>query len=96
MSIILNDLGRYDEGKKKVFEDAKKILDESKVKDDPYINEKLATKHDELADIYFRYGRYKEALEQFYKTLSLSSRKAETSMRIVECYLHLNDFTKSY
>jgi tetratricopeptide (TPR) repeat protein len=53
LSIILNDLGRYDEGQK-VFEEAKGILDRKKVTSDPYIEEKIAGKHEELADLYFQ------------------------------------------
>ncbi|MCH2533170.1 MAG: tetratricopeptide repeat protein [Bdellovibrionales bacterium] len=94
LSIILNDLGRYDEGQK-VFNDAKKVLDETRVKDDPFINEKLSTKHDELGDLYLHYGRPKEALEQFYKSLNLTTRKAEVTMKVVECYVKSGDLKKA-
>lgn len=88
LSIILNDLGRYDEGKE-VFETAQALLDRKKQKSDPYVNEKFAIKHDELGELYFQNKRYNEALEQFYKALSLSTRKAEITMKIVECYIKL-------
>jgi tetratricopeptide (TPR) repeat protein len=39
LSIILNDIGRYDEGKK-VFQDAKKLIDLRSGRADPYIDEK--------------------------------------------------------
>jgi len=89
LSIILNDLGRYDEGRK-VFEDAKMLLAQGG-KDDPYVNEKLALKHDELGELYFRYQRYMEALDQYYKALSLSTRKPELTMKVVECHLRSGD-----
>lgn len=88
LSIILNDLGRYDEGKQ-VFLEAQGILDRSKGKEDPHINEKLASKHEEIADLYYQYKRYKEALEQLLKALSLSSRKPEITMRIADTYVQL-------
>ncbi len=94
LSIILNDLGRYDEGKK-VFEDAKKILDQNKVSHDPYVDEKLASRHEELADVYFQYGRYNEALEQLLKAQRLSSRRAEISMRLTECFVKLGEISKA-
>lgn len=94
LSIILNDLGRYDEGRK-VFEEAKTMLAQVSAESDPYVNEKLALKHDELGELYFQYSRYKEALEQFYKALNLSSRKAEITMKIVESFVQLEDFDKS-
>ncbi|MCB0364294.1 MAG: tetratricopeptide repeat protein [Bdellovibrionaceae bacterium] len=94
LSIILNDLGRYDEGRK-VFEEAQAMLDRQKTDSDPYINEKLAIKHDELGELYCRYGRTKEGLEQYFKALSLSARKPELTMKIAECFVKLEDFTKA-
>lgn len=86
LSIILNDIGRYDEGKK-VFQDAKKLIDLRAGRTDPYIDEKIANKHEELADLYFQYKKYSEALEQLLKAQKLSSRKAEITMRIAEIYV---------
>ncbi len=94
LSIILNDLGRYDEGRE-VFESAQSLLERKKLKTDPYINEKFAIKHDELGELYFQHKRFSDALEQFYKALSLSTRKAEISMKIVECYLKLQSTQKA-
>ena len=90
LSIILNDLGRYEEGKK-VFVEAQEALAKRSTEADPYIQEKLATKHDELGELYFQYKRFDEALEQYFKALSLSSRKAELKMKIVECFLKKDD-----
>ncbi len=90
LSIIYNDLGRYEEGKA-VFEEARKILAKGGAKEDPYVNEKLAFKHDELGELYFRYQRYMEALEQYLKSLSLSSRKPELTMKVVECLIRLGE-----
>jgi tetratricopeptide (TPR) repeat protein len=94
LSIILNDLGRYDEGKK-VFEDAKELLDKRKGQSDPWLEEKLASKHEEIADLYFQYQRYQEALEQLLRALKLSARKAELQMRIAECFVKLGDGDKA-
>ena len=52
LSIILNDLGRYEEGQE-VFEVAQKVLEEKKKKNDPFIDKLIAQKHEELGDIYF-------------------------------------------
>lgn len=90
LSIILNDLGRYDEGKK-VFLEAQQALARKSSLPDAYTQEKLATKHDELGELYFQYKRYDEALEQYTKALTLSSRKADLKMKAVECYLKKGD-----
>lgn len=94
LSIIYNDLGKYDEGKQ-VFEDAQKILAQSKAKGDPYIEEKLATKHVELGDLYFQYHRFDEAVEQYYKGVALSTRKPDIQMKIVEVLVRKNQGSKA-
>lgn len=90
LSIILNDIGRYDEGKK-VFDDAKKLLDLRSNRPDPYIDEKIANKHEELADLYFQYKKFPEALEQLLKAQKLSSRRAEITMRISDVLVQMGN-----
>jgi tetratricopeptide (TPR) repeat protein len=94
LSIILNDLGKYDEGKK-VFVDAQDQLERKTGKNDPFIDEKLSSKHEELADLYFQYKRYNEALDQLLKAQKLSTRKAEITMRISEVYVQLGQSERS-
>lgn len=94
LSIILNDIGKYEEGRK-VFDDARELLAKQNSNEDPYINEKFSIKHDELGEMYFQHQRYKDALEQYYKALTLSSRKPELTMKIVECYLRLQESEKA-
>ncbi len=86
LSIILNDIGRYDEAKK-VFEDAKALLDLKKQVPDQNINEKFAVKHAELADLYLQHKYYPEAIEQYNKAFSLSSKKSDFCVRIAETYV---------
>lgn len=88
LSIILNDLGKYEEGKQ-VFLEAQSQLDKKTGRQDPHLDEKLASKHEELADLYYQYRRFSEALEQLLKAQKLSTRKAEITMRISEVYVQL-------
>ncbi|HEY8270171.1 MAG TPA: tetratricopeptide repeat protein [Pseudobdellovibrionaceae bacterium] len=88
LSIILNDLGKYDEGKQ-VFVEAQDQLEKKNGKNDPFIDEKLSAKHEEIADLYFQYKRYNEALDQLLKAKKLSTRKSEISMRIAEVYVQV-------
>lgn len=94
LSIILNDLGKYEEGRK-VFDEAKDLLARQSSSEDPYINEKFSIKHDELGEMYFHHTRYKEALEQYFKALALSSRKPELTMKVVECFLRVGEPEKA-
>jgi tetratricopeptide (TPR) repeat protein len=86
LSIILNDLGRYEEGKE-VFETAQRELTQVRNTTDPYVNERFAQKHVELGDMYYQYKRYPESTDQYYKALSLSSKKADISLKIAESFL---------
>ena len=90
LSIILNDLGRYEEGKK-VFIEAQQALSKKSTEVDPYIQEKIAIKHDELGELYFQNKRFDEALEQYMKAISLSNRKAELKMKMIECFVQRDE-----
>ncbi|MBK9293776.1 MAG: tetratricopeptide repeat protein [Oligoflexia bacterium] len=94
LSIIYNDLGKYEEGKA-VFQEAQRVLAFKKTKSDPYIEEKLSLKHLELGDLYFQYQRFDEALEQYYKASSLTIRKPDAHMKIVEVYIKKNQASKA-
>lgn len=94
LSIILNDLGRYEEGKQ-VFAEAEQRRIAKAQNKDQVAQEKIASKHDELGELYFQFKRFDDALEQYQLALSLSSRKAELRMKIVECYIKKADNTKA-
>lgn len=86
LSIILNDIGRYDEAKK-VFADAQAIIDKKKA---PVVNhhieEKFASKHIELGDLYLQYKRFDQAIEQYQKALQLTQKKSDIALLIAEAY----------
>ena len=94
LSIILNDLGRYQEGQK-VFEEAQVMLAKNRSDTDPYVNEKLAIKHDELGELYMQFNRPLEAIDQYYKALNLSSRTPELTMKIVDAYETIEENDKA-
>jgi tetratricopeptide (TPR) repeat protein len=94
LSIILNDLGRYEEGKK-VFNEAQDILKKkSSRQSDPFIDGKLAEKHIEIGDLYFQFSRWDESLEQYYKAYRMS-QAPEIKMKIIDTYLKKGDGDKS-
>jgi tetratricopeptide (TPR) repeat protein len=86
LSIILNDIGRYEDARK-IFEDAKTLLDQKKQSASPDVNESFADKHAELADMYLQYKRYDESAEQYLKAVSLSTKKVDLTLRLTECYI---------
>jgi tetratricopeptide (TPR) repeat protein len=95
LSIILNDLGRYSEGKG-VFEEAYALM---KQKDatgsQPYVNEKLAQKHEELGDLYFLYKRYEEALENFNRAADFSKNHLNYKLKAIDSLINMKLMTRA-
>ncbi|MCC6137164.1 MAG: tetratricopeptide repeat protein [Bdellovibrionaceae bacterium] len=91
LSIILNDLGRYDEAKQ-IFENAyatMKAKQNSGV--DKNLNEKLATKHAELGQLYMLHEMYSQASEEYTKAARLSPSTPDYKIRLGECHLKMKD-----
>jgi tetratricopeptide (TPR) repeat protein len=86
LSIILNDLGHYTEGQK-VFEEARAMLDKRSQGHNDVLNERLASKHEELGDLYFQHRRYEDALREFQNALPLTKRSADIRLHIASCYI---------
>lgn len=95
LSIILNDLGKYDEAKK-VFEQAQAIVDKKKTfQQSSNLEEKIALKHIETADLYLQIRRFDEALEQYMKAYHLSMKKGDIALLISECYVQAGQKDKA-
>ncbi len=89
LSIILNDLGRYRDGKR-VFEEAYALMKQKDASgSEPYVNEKLANKHEELADLYFLYKRYEEALENYNRAADFSKNHINFKIKAVDCLINM-------
>jgi tetratricopeptide (TPR) repeat protein len=94
LSIILNDLGRYDEGQK-VFQDAQIVLKNKKTSSEPWLDEKIARKHEELADLYNQANRFNDSLDQLLKAHKLTTRKSELTLRVAEAYVKTGDLSRA-
>ena len=86
LSIILNDIGKYDEAKN-VFEDAREFLDKKKSKLDSYAEEKISQKHFELGEMYSNYKMFKEVIEQYQSALRFANEPSEIVVRIADAYV---------
>ena len=94
LSIILNDIGRYEDARK-VFEDARAQLDLKKQSTSPDINEIFSGKHAELADMYLQYHRFDEAAEQYQRAMALTAKKTDLIVRLSECYVQAGQKDKA-
>lgn len=94
LSIILNDLGRYDEAKS-VFLAAEEKLELSKKQSDPFLEDKILQKHLELGDLYLQIHRDDEALEQYLKAKRFSTQPKRIVIKICDTFMKMNKASKA-
>jgi len=88
LSVLYNDIGKYEEGKK-VFEKANERIKGgmgSMGINDQHINKKFSLKHYEIADLYMSYNRFDEALFEFNKAASLDPENLEARIKVSKVY----------
>jgi len=94
LSVLFNDIGKYDEAKR-VFEQANQSVAHKQTGDDLGIDRKFAVKHLELADLYFRYRRYDEAIEEYGKAALLDPAILDIRIRRAKAYAKKGFLTRS-
>jgi len=85
LSVLYNDVGKYDEAKN-VFERANQSVAHRRPNKELGIDRKFAVKHLELADLYFRYRRFDEAIEEYSKAASLDPTTQDIRIRLAKTY----------
>jgi len=86
LSVILNDIGKYEEAKS-IFDKANnQVKKENTGLNDPHINKKFSLKHFEVAEMYFTYNRYDEALFEYEKASGLDPENLEVRIKIAKVY----------
>lgn len=85
LSVLLNDLGKYEDAKK-VFEQANYSVVHRREGVVSGVDQKFAVKHLELGDLYFRYRRYDESIEEYSKAALLNPLHFETRIRRAKAY----------
>tara|TARA_Y100000385_G_C13005287_1_gene599134 strand:- start:155 stop:883 length:729 start_codon:yes stop_codon:yes gene_type:complete len=96
LSVILNDIGKYEQAKE-VFEKANNhVKKESKGIDDPHINKKFSAKHYEIAEMYFSYNRYEEALFEYNKAAALDLENLEIRIKVAKVYSKKGYISKAF
>lgn len=92
LSVILNDIGQYEEARK-FFE-----LADSKIKKnssgivDPHVNKKFSELHYELAQMYETYRRYEEAIIEYKKAIMLDQENLNLKFKLAKIYYKRSDF----
>ena len=95
LSIILNDIGRYEEGQK-VFQEARQILDAQKKPNLSFLDESISKKHEELADLYSQSRSWADSLENLQKAMKLTpQRRVILGVKLAEAYSRLGESQKA-
>lgn len=94
LSIILNDIGKYDEAKK-VFEQANQSVFLKQVGDDVQIDRRFSVKHFELGDLYFRYRRFDEAVEEYNKAILLDPQSTDIRIKRAKAFAKKGFITRA-
>lgn len=99
LSILYNDIGRYEEAKT-VFEKANEKIKRGRGSsgqiDDPHINKKFAFKHFELAEMYSVYNRFDEALFEYNKAIGLDPDNLDARIKVAKVYSKKGFVSKAF
>jgi tetratricopeptide (TPR) repeat protein len=94
LSVLFNDVGKYDEAKR-VFEQANHSVVHQTAGVDTEIDRKFAVKHLEIADLYFRYRRYSEAIEEYGKAAVLDPSALDIRIRRAKAWAKKGFLTRA-
>ena len=94
LSVLYNDIGKYDDAKR-VFEQANQSVAHKRTGSDIGIDRKFAVKHLELADLYFRYRRYDEAIEEYSRAAQLDPTTLDIRIRRAKAYAKKGFLTRA-
>jgi tetratricopeptide (TPR) repeat protein len=89
LSILFNDIGKYDDAKKlfeSTTERVKGPSSEQAIQKDTKVNSKFAEKHYELAELYMSYDRLDEALFEYQKAINLNHTLTEVKVKMAKAY----------
>lgn len=89
LSVMLNDIGQYDRAKNVFHRADARVKNESarsgSVKDQ-HINKTFSARHFELAEMYFSYQRFDEAIFEYTKANQLDPENLESRLKLAKTY----------
>jgi len=94
LSVLYNDVGKDDEARK-IFEQANQSVTKKKAGDDLEVDRKFAVKHLELGDLYFRYRRYDESIEEYGRAALLDPTTIEIRIRRAKAFAKKGFMTRA-
>lgn len=97
LSVILNDIGKYEEAKA-VFDKANQHIKLSPQQGlaEPHVNKKFSLKHYEIAEMYASYQRWDEALFEYNKAAGLDPDNLEIRIKVAKLYSKKGFVSKAF
>lgn len=95
LSVLYNDIGRYEEAKTYFERADKKVKTSDNGVVDNHINKKFSVMHFEIAEMYFSYGRYEESLSEYVKAKNLDPENLNIRVKIAKVYSKKKYFSKA-
>lgn len=96
LSVLLNDIGKYEEAKR-IFDKANQhVKNNSLGVSDPHINKKFSHKHFELAEQYFAYNRFDEAIFEYNKAAGLDPENLDLRIKIAKVFAKKGFVSKAF
>ena len=94
LSVLLNDIGKYEDARK-IFEQANHSVVHKRNGVVSGVDQKFAIKHLELGDLYFRYRRYDEAIDEYGKAALLDPTTLDIRIRRAKAYAKKGFLTRA-
>lgn len=85
LSVIYNDIGKYDDAKK-IYQVANQSLQLKRRGSDEMLDRKFALKHIELGDLYFKFHRYDDALDDYSRASKLAPLDLSIRIKLAKVY----------
>ncbi len=86
LSVLYNDIGKYSEAQSFFNRANNKVKQGTNGVVDNHINKKFAGLHFEIAEMYFAYGRFDEALKEYQKASILNPLDFDSKIKIAKTY----------
>jgi tetratricopeptide (TPR) repeat protein len=94
LSVVLNELGRFDESREK-YSAARNARGETGTYLDQHVKGKIANMHADLGLIYKDLGCYTEAVDEYRKALALRPEFVDIKVSLGTVYRDMRDFSSS-
>ncbi len=95
LSVLYNDIGRYDDAKNIFDKTNKRIKNGNSGIQDIHIDKILSIKHYELAKLYVKYNRYNESLKEFNKAIALDLENSDIRLQLAKLFAEKGLLSKS-